>query len=118
MAITANPQSTIGHRADAVVPVAIASQVAVTHTQGFCGNVVAGLGLWAALTRDEPLGRALVDLPHAVGAACDEAERWVEGLPTPDAEAAVVFGGGPGWAAALEGALLLKEVAGVPASAR
>jgi glucosamine 6-phosphate synthetase-like amidotransferase/phosphosugar isomerase protein len=30
-------------------------------------------------------------------------------------ENAIVFGSGPGWAAALEAALLLKEVAGIPA---
>lgn len=115
VAITASPRSTIGRRADALVAVAIASQEAVTHTQGFCGNVAAGLGLWAAMTRDEPLGRALIGLPAAVSHACDEAEAWVESLPALDPTAAVVFGGGPAWAAALEGALLLKEVAGVPA---
>ncbi len=32
-----------------------------------------------------------------------------------DAPAAVAFGSGPAWAAALEAALLLKEVAGIPA---
>jgi glucosamine--fructose-6-phosphate aminotransferase (isomerizing) len=114
VAITASPTSTIGRRADALVPVTIESQEAVTHTQGFCGNVAAGLCVWAALTRDAHLERALADLPAAVAAACDAAERWVESLRVPDPAAAVVFGGGPAWAAALEGALLLKEVAGVP----
>jgi glucosamine 6-phosphate synthetase-like amidotransferase/phosphosugar isomerase protein len=50
-----------------------------------------------------------------VARACGEAEGWVGALPVADAEAAVVFGTGPAWAGALEGALLLKEVAAVPA---
>lgn len=115
VAITGSPHSTIGRRADALVHVAIASQEAVTHTQGFCGNVAAGLRLWAALSDDHLLEQALAGLPAAVEAACDDAESWVQRLPEQDPAAAVVFGGGPAWAAALEGALLLKEVAGIPA---
>ena len=114
-AVTATPTATIGRRADAAVQVTIASQDAVTHTQGFCGNVAAALDVWAALTDDEGLRRALGALPAALADACAGAERWIDDLPLPDPEAAVVLGSGPAWAAALEGALLLKEVAAVPA---
>ncbi len=114
-AITATPTATIGRRADAAVHVTIVSQEAVTHTQGFCGNVAAVLDVWAALTDDDGLRRALGALPTALADACADAERWLDDLVLPDPEAAVVLGPGPAWAAALEGALLLKEVAAVPA---
>lgn len=114
-AVTASPSSTIGRRADATVHVTITSQDAVTHTQGFCGNVAAMLDVWAALSDDDGLRRAVVDVPAAVATACAVAEAWVDGLTLPDPSAAVVFGSGTAWAAALEGALLLKEVAGIPA---
>lgn len=114
-AITAAPSSTIGRRADATVQVTISTQDAVTHTQGFCGNVTAALAVWAALTDDDGLRGALDTVAAAVEDACTDAEAWLDDLMPPDPTAAVVLGSGPAWAAALEGALLLKEVAGVPA---
>ena len=41
--------------------------------------------------------------------------RWTAEAGAVDATNAVVFGSGPAWAAALEAALLLKEVSGMPA---
>lgn len=114
-AVTARPGSTIGSRAQAVGRVTIASQGAVTHTQGFCGNVAVALAAWALATGDAGLREAVHAVPEAFELALAEAEAWVESLVTARPAAAVVFGSGPAWAAALEGALLLKEVAGVPA---
>lgn len=114
-AITANPDSTIGGRAAAIGNVTIASQEAVTHTQGFCGNVAVALTAWAEISGDAALGDAVRRVPEAVSRACAEAEAWVETFAVSEPVAAVVFGSGPGWAAALEGALLLKEVACIPA---
>jgi fructoselysine-6-P-deglycase FrlB-like protein len=72
--------------------------------------------VWARIAGDARLRGALAALPGVLAAAVSEAEEWAAGLgalqPPP---AAVAFSGGPGWAAALEAALLLKEVAGVPA---
>ncbi|MFN8222972.1 MAG: hypothetical protein U0R50_06930 [Gaiellales bacterium] len=113
-AITAAPESTIGSRADALALVTVASQEAVTHTQAFCGNVAAALLVWAELTGDGTLRDAITSLPEAIAAAAADAESWVGGLELATPPAAVVFGSGPAWAAALEGALLLKEVALVP----
>ena len=115
-AVTANAGSTLGARAGARALVSVPSQRAVTHTQAFCGGVVAALRMWAAVTADDDLDAALRRLPRRARAARS-------GTPVPgstsigpiDPETAVVFGGGPGWAAALEAALLLKEVALVPA---
>jgi fructoselysine-6-P-deglycase FrlB-like protein len=112
-AVTATPGSTLGREAGAVALVTVRQQRAVSHTQAFCGAVAAALAVWAEVTDDGALGDTLRRLPEATAAAIAEAERWEPELP--DAPAAVAFGSGPGWAAALEAALLLKEVAGVPA---
>src|SRR5581483_12013366 len=90
-------------------------QRAVTHTQAFCGAVAAALAVWAELTGDASLRDALARAPAESARAVEAAWRWRDGLEVAQAHAAVAFGSGPGWAAALEAALLLKEVAGVPA---
>lgn len=114
-AITATPDSSIGTRVGALAQVGISSQEAVTHTQGFAGNVLVGLRIWAEVVGDSALAAAVADAPGAVATACEQATQWVEELGAAATPAAgVVFGSGPAWAAALEGALLLKEVAGVP----
>jgi fructoselysine-6-P-deglycase FrlB-like protein len=113
-AITATPTSTIAARAGAVARTAVLSQDAVTHTQAFCGNVVAALSVWATITSDEALADALASLPNSVAEACATAEAWANGARLGEPRAAIVFGSGAAWAAALEGALLLKEVAGIP----
>jgi fructoselysine-6-P-deglycase FrlB-like protein len=115
-AITAAPDSTIGRAAAAVAQVAVASQEAVTHTQGFAGNIVAALAAWARVTGDGGLAAALDTAPSVVGRALGEAEAWIEETVVPDApRTAIVFGSGYAWPAALETALLLKEVTRLPA---
>lgn len=114
-AVTATPGSTIGSRAGARTLVTVMHQRAVTHTQAFCGAVAAALSVWAEITDDADLRAALRRLPDASGAAVANAERWAADAEQLDAAFAVAFGSGPAWAAALEAALLLKEVAGVPA---
>jgi fructoselysine-6-P-deglycase FrlB-like protein len=114
-AVTSTPGSTIGSRAGERALVSVASQRAVTHTQAFCGNVVAALGVWAKLTSDPALGSALARLPEQVDEALRESRAWVDEVGALDATTAVSFGSGPAWAAALEAALLLKEVSGIPA---
>lgn len=114
-AVTATPGSTVGSRAAAVAHVTVLHQRAVTHTQAFCGAVAAALGVWAELTNDLELRGALERLPGAVDSAIESAERWAGDVPGLDPAFAVAFGSGPAWAAALEAALLLKEVADVPA---
>ena len=117
-AITANPDSSIGAGAAALACVQVESQDAVTHTQAFCGNVLVALRVWARLTGDEALADALAGAPDAVAAGLGPASTWA--ATTADAipeqpTAAIAFGSGPGWAAALESALLLKEIARIPA---
>ena len=115
-AITASPESTIGARADAIALVTVSSQDAVTHTQACCGNVVAALSVWAVVTGDGELQAATRSIPAFAAAAVERAETWARDLPDLMGPAAgIVFGSRHAWAGALEGALLLKEVAGIPA---
>jgi len=114
-AVTANAGSTLGSRAGARALVSVPSQRALTHTQAFCGAVVAALRVWAAVTADDDLDAAVRRLPDQLERSITRARSWVDEVGESGAETAVVFGSGPGWAAALEAALVLKEVAGVPA---
>lgn len=119
-AITATPASTIGAGAAARALVAVGAQDAVTHTQAFVGNIAAALAVWALVSGDEALRRAVATAPAALAAALVEAPSWgaaaVEATgPVAGLRGGLTFGSGPAWAAALESALLLAEVAGLPA---
>lgn len=115
-AITANPGGSVSRRAGATAVTAVLQQAAITHTQAFCAAVAASLGILAIATRDRELNRALDYLPGASQRSIERTQQWATGafatITTPSA--AVVFGTGPAWAGALEGALLLKEVARIP----
>lgn len=114
--LTATPESTLGRAADERVLVPVARQVSDTHTQGYLGNVLAALAVWARVSDDPALGAALEAAPAAVRDGLDRAPGWaaeaIVGLAPPPA--ATAFGPGPAWPAALEAALLCKEVAGIP----
>ena len=114
VAVTANAGSTIGSRAHERALVRVLSQRAVTHTQAFCGAVVAALAIWAEVTSDAALARALDALPGVVASSLVATKQWLDTVGELDPVVAIAFGSGPGWASALEAALLLKEVAGVP----
>jgi glutamine---fructose-6-phosphate transaminase (isomerizing) len=115
VAITANADSSLADAASATVLQRVASQRAVTHTQALAGAYAAGLALWAAITGDGELAALLARAPDVAARAVAEAETSAlpefASLPP----AAVVVGGGTAWAAALELALMLKEIARIPA---
>lgn len=114
--VTATPESTLGRSADARALVSVPNQRAVTHTQAFCGAVLACLEIWARVAGDSSLSKLARTAPDLCGSAIEATLGWAAGefdrVETPTA--AIVFGTGPGWAAALENALLVKEVARVP----
>jgi fructoselysine-6-P-deglycase FrlB-like protein len=113
IAITAGAESSLAAAATASVVQRVVTQRAVTHTQALCGAYLCALAVWAATTGDRDLA-AVVDSAVAVASqAVAAAESW--SVPVQPPTAAVVAGGGPAWAAALELALMLKEVARVPA---
>lgn len=115
-AVTAHPESTIGRAAGACAVVDVRSQEAITHTLAFCAAVLACLAVWAEVSDDESLRAAVASAPAAVERSLQEAARWAQSdlaqiqIPA----AAIAFGTGPAWVAALEVALLLKEVARIP----
>jgi fructoselysine-6-P-deglycase FrlB-like protein len=117
VAITADASSSLARAATATVLQHVESQRAVTHTQALCGAYAIGLALWAAVADDDELAACARAAPEAAARATAAAEDWA-----PDAladcappVAAVAAGGGTAWAAALELALMLKEIARVPA---
>ncbi len=115
-AVTATRESTIGATAAVRAVVKIPRQRAVTHTQAFCGAALTCLTIWADVSADDLLRRAVAEAPGACERALRSSERWADesfdGVKTPSA--AVVFGTRTAWAAALEGALLIKEIARIP----
>jgi fructoselysine-6-P-deglycase FrlB-like protein len=115
--VTASPTSRLAVSAGARALVEVVSQRAVTHTQAYCGSVAAALAVWAEVTGDGSLRAALAGLPAVLERLVSTAPESRAGLARTvvEAPAAVAFGTGPAWAAALEAALLLKEVARVPA---
>jgi fructoselysine-6-P-deglycase FrlB-like protein len=117
IAITASADSSLAASADATVIQHVASQQAVTHTQALAGAYACGLGLWAAVTGDEELAAIVAGAPDAAVRAVTHAQVWATGaLDAIDVPAAAVaVGGGVAWAAALELALMLKEISRVPA---
>jgi len=115
VAVTANAGSTVGSRAGERALIRVLNQRAATHTQAFCGAVAAALAIWAELTSDATLTDALRTAPDEVAASLVATWEWLDTLGELDPPVAVAFGSGPGWASALEAALLLKEVAGLPA---
>jgi fructoselysine-6-P-deglycase FrlB-like protein len=116
VAITANADSTLGRLADAVALQTVLHQRAITHTQALAGALAIGLRIWGGVTGDRELAAVPDDGPTALATAIDVAADWAEGaFAAPLPVAAASFGGGPAWAAALETALLLKEIARIPA---
>ena len=117
LAITASAGSSLAASADATMLQHVASQRAVTHTQALAGAYACGLALWAATTGDEELAAVVAGTPDAAARAVAGAQAWaadmLDGLDVP--AAAIAVGGGVAWAAALELALMLKEIARIPA---
>lgn len=116
-AITSRADSALASHAGARALVSVASQRAVTHTQGYVGNLVTALALWAELTADDELARAVAQAPDLCASALGTTDAWLPGAlgDIHDPPAAVVFGSGCAWTGALEGALLLKELSRLPA---
>jgi glucosamine 6-phosphate synthetase-like amidotransferase/phosphosugar isomerase protein len=107
VAITANAESALAAAADVVVLQHVHSQRAVTHTQALAGAYACGLAV---------IGDELAGVVEAAERAVVDAEAWAAGLGavgTP--AAAIAVGGGAAWAAALELALMLKEISRIPA---
>ena len=120
VALTADAGSTIGTAADASAVIAVVEQRAVTHTQVFCAGVAAALAVWARAFGDRELSLAVAGAPEVCRGALEAATEWLSAAwpeHTAVPVAAVTLGAGAAWTAAMEAALLLREVAGIPADA-
>jgi fructoselysine-6-P-deglycase FrlB-like protein len=117
VAITSRRDSTLGARAAACAVVRLTEQRAVTHTQAYLGNLVTAMSVWATATGDAALAEAVTASPSTCAAALSAVGKWlpVALAEAGDPSAAIVFGGHFAWTAALEAALLLKELARIPA---
>jgi glutamine---fructose-6-phosphate transaminase (isomerizing) len=119
VAVTAGADSSLAAASTATVLQHVANQRAVTHTQALAGAYGAGLALWAAVTGDAALAALLATAPEAAERAVAEAAPWAAeqaaAFAAAPPAAGVVVGGGPAWAAALELALMLKEISRIPA---
>jgi len=114
--ITADPTSTLAKAASVCALVEVPSQQSVTHSQAFCGAIAAALSIWATASDDATLAAAASSAPDACSRAIELTLAWArEQLPEIDSpDAGAVFGSREAWAAALEGALVIKEVARIP----
>jgi fructoselysine-6-P-deglycase FrlB-like protein len=114
VAITAAADSSLAGAATVAVVQRVVSQRAVTHTQAVAGAYASALALWAAVTGDADLAALAATAPDAAEGAVADAEAWsADGVGSP--AAAIAVGGGPAWAAAMELALMLKEISRIPA---
>ena len=116
VAITADADSSLAAAATAAVVQRVVSQRAVTHTQAVAGAYASALALWAAVTGDDELAALLATVGRRRRAG-GRRRRGV-GAASPavgSPPAAIAVGGGPAWAAALELALMLKEISRIPA---
>lgn len=112
--ITAAADSSLGRRAGARALVRVLHERGLTHTQAYCGGLLAALALWSRVARDSTLEAVLQEAPARVARALAEAEVWAPEAVGERPSAAVAFGTGLAWTAALEAALLLAEVPGIP----
>lgn len=120
VAVTASPESRVGAGAGGRACYTVLHQRAPTHTQVVCGGTATALALWGRASADRALLSAVDRLPELAAAAVARARSWMEDETALAAvparpRAAVAFGSGSAWSGALEAALLLKEVAGIPA---
>jgi fructoselysine-6-P-deglycase FrlB-like protein len=115
--VTAKTSSSIAQQAAAIARVTVHSQAAITHSQAFVGNCAAILQLVASSRQSAALEAELTRAPELCRRALELAVPFAQraGSELSKLTAAVVIASGAAWPAALEAALLFKEVALLPA---
>jgi fructoselysine-6-P-deglycase FrlB-like protein len=113
--VTSSLDSTLAGLADVVVPVDVVPQRAVTHTFAYTNAVAACLSIWADAQQDESLMTAIGQAPDVFSRHVRDAESWRPEFPSlSQHSAAMCLGTGAAWPAAMEAALLVKEVGRIP----
>ncbi len=113
--ITADAGSPLAETATPAALTTVKHQRAVTHSQAYLGATVVALDLIARLAGDHELRRAIERVPELLARQLDDASEWSATRAADAPRAALAFGTGPAWAAAQEAALLLREIAKIPA---
>jgi glucosamine--fructose-6-phosphate aminotransferase (isomerizing) len=117
--ITANKESPLARAAGVTALVTIKHQRAVTHSQAFLGSTLVVLDLIGRLADDQKLRRAVRQVPSLLEEQLQRAHDWsaaaIGEIGDSIPRAALAIGSGSAWAAAQEAALLLKEIAAIPA---
>jgi fructoselysine-6-P-deglycase FrlB-like protein len=111
--ITASPGSALAARATAVATTRLHDPAAFTHSQAYAANLVAAIEIIGRWAGDDELRGVAAGAAEAVTASIEASADWPGELGVP--RMATVFGSGCGWAAALEAALLIREVGRVAA---
>jgi fructoselysine-6-P-deglycase FrlB-like protein len=115
--ITASADSSLSAAASARALVNVRNQRAVTHTQAYVGAAAVALELLGRWAGSVALRAAARRAPEVLSAQLDDAPAWAQAAAADLSvtRAGLVFGRNQAWFAALQAALLLKEVAGIPA---
>jgi glucosamine--fructose-6-phosphate aminotransferase (isomerizing) len=121
--ITNMADSTLTRSSDEVLLLRAGPGLVPTTTKTFVASV-AGLQLFLlgllqaqGVEAAAALRREMTAIPDRIAASLDQARRQIAGIATRLASCRriFVFGAGPAWVVALEGALVLKEIAAIPA---
>ncbi len=115
--ITGDPSSPLAQSATAVAVQRVFQQRAATHTQAFAGSIVTALQIWAHVSEDDDLSRAVETTADRFEELLQTVAAWAPDAlaSVPQPRSAIVFGSGCAAPGALELALLLKEVSRIPA---
>ncbi|MDB5075925.1 MAG: glutamine--fructose-6-phosphate transaminase [Chloroflexi bacterium] len=123
--VTNGPDSTLARSVDDLILTKASRSLVPTSTKTFVTSVAALHLLWLGLLKAQgvegatPLRRELLGTPEQIAASLDLALRQAPDVAERLApcQRVFVFGSGPSWPLAQEAALVLKEVANVPAEA-
>ncbi len=114
--LTANGASSLAQRVNAVATISILGQDAITHTQAYCASTVALLAIAAEAANDRELAAVCATAAELALVTASGAEDWaaevVRSHPSP--RSVQFFGSDAAWPAAIESALLVKELAILP----
>jgi glucosamine--fructose-6-phosphate aminotransferase (isomerizing) len=116
VAIVNDVASPLAGLCEVVLPLHAGPERSVAATKSYIASLAAVLQLVAAWSGDDALDRAVRRLPNDLGDALGRS--WLPAVPIlADAQSLYVVGRGPGYGAAQEAALKLKETAGLHAEA-
>jgi len=115
--VTASAESTLSRQAAARALVNVPHQRAVTHTQAYVGAAAVAFDLLGRWSRSAALRATARRAPDVLAAQLADAPQWADAAAhdLSATRTGLVLGRNQAWVAAVEAALLLKEVPLIPA---